>query len=42
MEIGVIEHARLAALLGIRVGWYVERLRIKTDRSRVMRVRWMA
>jgi hypothetical protein len=41
MEIGVIEHARLAALLGIRVGWHVERLRIKTDRSRVMRVRWM-
>ena len=42
MEIGVIEYARLEAGLGIRVEWHVERLRIKTDRSRVMRVRWMA
>ena len=42
LAIVVSEHARGEALLGIGVGWRVERLRIKTNGSGVRRVRRMA
>ena len=35
LEIGVIEHARLEALLGIRVGSKVEKLRVEDQNKRV-------
>lgn len=35
LKIGVIERARVEALLGIRVGWKVERLRVEDQNKRV-------